>query len=133
MTGNHLERLEAFANHWQAAMDDDLVSDVIAVIDGRPLRKSDLRAALNDVEQLQAARIPLMTLRQAWRNGWTDRGNAIRQTVEDAKRQRDAYERAFVRYMSEDPAEDDKDPYRPLDGPADPAFEQQPAQDGGAQ
>lgn len=83
--------------------------------------------ALAEVKQLQAGRIPLMVLRQAWRNGWTDRGNAIRQTAADADRQRDDYERAFVRYMSEDPAEDDKDPYRPVDGPDDPAFEQQPA------
>jgi hypothetical protein len=71
--------------------------------------------------QLERAPVPLGVLRQAWRNGWTDRGNAMRQTVTDANQERAAYERAFVRYMSEDPAEDDKDPYRPLDGPNDPA------------
>lgn len=90
----------------------------------------DVEAALDELEKLRTGCVPLMTLRQAWLNGWTDRGNAIRQAVADADRQRDAYERAFVRYMSEDPTEDDKDPYRPVDGPDDPAFEHQAVQDG---
>ena len=65
--------------------------------------------------------VPVAVLRQAWRNGWSDRGRAMRQTVADANSERDAYERAFARYMSDDPSEADKDPYRPLDGPDDPA------------
>lgn len=59
--GNHLERLEAFADAWQSAMDDDLTSDVIAVIDGKPLRKSDLRKAAAELKRLRE--------RQTWLDG----------------------------------------------------------------
>lgn len=57
MSGDHLERLYTFGSHWQSAMDDDLVSDVIAVIDGRPLRKSDLRAGVDELERLRTERV----------------------------------------------------------------------------
>lgn len=54
MSGDYVERLEAFDSGWRSAMDDDLVSEVIAVIDGKPLRESDLRAALDELEKLRA-------------------------------------------------------------------------------
>ena len=81
----------------------------------------DVAAVLDELERLRNAPVPLPILRQVWRNGWMDHGNAMRQSAADADRLRADYERAFARYMSEDPAEADKDPYRPLDGPDDPA------------
>lgn len=68
MSGDHLERLDTFASHWQSAMDDDLVSDVITVIDGRPLRKSDLRAGVDELKQLRAQRLSLDG--QVFISGW---------------------------------------------------------------
>jgi hypothetical protein len=83
--------------------------------------KDQVIAALR-LELEQAKRtLTMPTLRQAWRNGWSDRARAVRDAVRVSDNDRDAYERAFARYMSEDPAEADKDPYRPLDGPGDPA------------
>lgn len=72
---DYVERLDAFASGWQAAMDDDLVSEVIAVIDGRPLCKSDLDGALDELERLRAERggpQPVPTLGNAYANGWYD-------------------------------------------------------------
>lgn len=75
VSGDHAERLEAFVSSWQAAMDDDLVSEVIAVIDGRPLRKSDLRAALDGLEALRGDNAALLD------------GNQRLQTMNDGLRQ----------------------------------------------
>lgn len=82
--------------------------------------ESELARTKAELEQAKRT-LTMPILRQAWRNGWSDRARAVRDAVRVSDNERDAYERAFARYMSEDPAEADKDPYRPLDGPGDPA------------
>lgn len=83
-------------------------------------READRKRMAAELEQVRCG-ATLPVLRQAWLNGWSDRGRAVRDAVRASDNERAAYERAFARYMSEDPAEADKDPYRPLDGPDDPA------------
>ena len=109
MSGDHLERLDTFANHWQAAMDDDLVSEVIAVIDGKPLRKSDLRAALNELGRLRAQRTALDG--QVFVAGWYAHAEACASLGRDA---REAAWRKHREEMAETLA--DAEPQRPERG-----------------
>lgn len=51
-----VKRLLTVLAAWQSAMDDELVSEVIAVIDGKPLRFSDLLAVLTGLERTQPTR-----------------------------------------------------------------------------
>jgi len=125
------ERVQAFLDARASAAVSDVIATVIPDIGTTsqrfPLTAGDLAALLADrarlAAELEQARRTVATpiLRQAWRNGWSDRARAVRDSVRVSDNERDAYERAFARYMSEDPAEADKDPYRPLDGPDDPA------------
>lgn len=96
MSGGHLERLEAFASGWQSAMDDDLVSEVIAVIDGRPLRKSDLGAALDELGRLRAQR-PFLD-GQVFVAGWYAHAEACASLGWDA---REAAWRKYRKEMAE--------------------------------
>ena len=104
--------------HMQARL--DYIDSRTGAVHTMALLEAELARAKAELEQAKRG-VVVPVLRQAWRNGWTDRGNAMRDNARTSNGERDVYERAFARYMSEDPAEADKDPHRPLDGPDDPA------------
>lgn len=113
MSGDHLERLYTFGSDWQAAMDDDLVSEVIAVINGRPLRKSDLGAALNELKQLRAQQTSLDG--QAFVAGWYAHAEACASLGWD---QRETAWRKYRTEMAETLAKDV--PQQPVPEPGPP-------------
>lgn len=76
--GNHLERLEAFCDaHDEAVRAGKIFAlDTVAAVEANAgmigLAKADLRAALAELKQLRAERIPRGFLAQAYANGWHD-------------------------------------------------------------
>ena len=98
-TTDHLTRVEAFLAAWPIepipGLDD---ADLIAqgVMAGDPdLTATTLAALVAEVKQLRNG-LPMRVMRQAWRNGWMDRGQSVKHTVAESANSRDTYEAAFA-------------------------------------